>query len=156
MYKGILCSMAGFKAYCSFGFWHPGMRKVLGKRRVASGMGQLGQIISVDDLPPEKELAKWIHKAMELNDGGPKVVRPRPKDKEPKRLVVPTYLMDAVSMNKKALVTFDAFSYSHKKEYVEWVTGAKREETRTKRLLAAVKMMAEGKSQNWKYERNGK
>jgi uncharacterized protein YdeI (YjbR/CyaY-like superfamily) len=71
----------------------------------------------------------------------------------PRELAVPADFMAAVRRNKKALATFEAFPYSHKKEYVEWVTGAKRDETRQRRLEIAVGQMAEGKSQNWKYQR---
>lgn len=44
-----------------------------------------------------------------------------------------------------------AFSPSHKREYVEWVTEAKSEETRNRRLVHAVEWMAQGKPRNWKY-----
>jgi uncharacterized protein YdeI (YjbR/CyaY-like superfamily) len=55
--------------------------------------------------------------------------------------------------NTKALATFEGFSYSNKKDYVEWVTEAKTEETRSKRLATALEWMAEGKVRNWKYLR---
>ena len=54
-------------------------------------------------------------------------------------------------MGKKAPATFDGFSYSHKKEYVEWVAEALREETRKARVAQSVEWMAEGKSRHWKY-----
>jgi uncharacterized protein YdeI (YjbR/CyaY-like superfamily) len=53
--------------------------------------------------------------------------------------------------NKKAAVTFNGFSHTNKKEYLEWITEAKREETRSKRLQTAVAWMAQGKPRNWKY-----
>jgi uncharacterized protein YdeI (YjbR/CyaY-like superfamily) len=59
----------------------------------------------------------------------------------------------ALRRNKRAQQAFDKFSYSHRKEYIEWITGAKREETRQRRLATAIAQMAEGKSQNWKHER---
>jgi len=43
-------------------------------------------------------------------------------------------------------------SIHNKKEYVQWVAGAKREETRQKRMATTVAWQAEGKSRNWKYE----
>ena len=48
-------------------------------------------------------------------------------------------------------LAFYAFSPSHQREYIEWLTEAKREETRQKRLLQAVDWLAEGKPRNWKY-----
>ena len=52
----------------------------------------------------------------------------------------------------RRLAAFDAFAPSHKREYIEWITEAKREETRAKRLAQAVEWMAEGKRRHWKYE----
>lgn len=40
------------------------------------------------------------------------------------------------------------------KEYVDWLTEAKTEETRSKRLAAAVDWISEGKTRNWKYVRD--
>ena len=58
-----------------------------------------------------------------------------------------------MSRNKRALKAFESFNYSSKKDYVEWITEAKTEETRTKRLKTAVEWMSEGKVRNWKYVR---
>jgi len=66
-------------------------------------------------------------------------------------LIVPDYFFEAVGKNTDALRTFESFSYTNKKEYVEWVTGAKTDETRQQRLSTAVEWMAEGKVKNWKY-----
>ena len=65
---------------------------------------------------------------------------------------MPDYFLAALKKNKKALATFENFSPSHKREYVEWIIEAKREETRTKRIKTAIEMMTEGKSRNWKYQ----
>jgi uncharacterized protein YdeI (YjbR/CyaY-like superfamily) len=93
----------------------------------------------------------YIKEAARLNADGVKV--PKAKSKPKKDLVVPNDLISVLKKNKKAQSTFEQFSYSHKKEYVEWITQAKREETRTQRLATAVAWMAEGKARNWKYER---
>ena len=70
-----------------------------------------------------------------------------------KDLEVPDYFTAALKKNKKALATFEGFPYSKKKDYVEWVTEAKTDETREKRLKTSVEWMAEGKGRNWKYEK---
>jgi uncharacterized protein YdeI (YjbR/CyaY-like superfamily) len=59
--------------------------------------------------------------------------------------------MSALKEKRNALAAFESFSYSHKKEYVEWITEAKSEETRRKRLATAIEWLAEGKSRHWKY-----
>jgi len=66
---------------------------------------------------------------------------------------VPADLAAALKKNKKALATFEAFSPSHRREYVEWITEAKQEATRQKRVAQAALWLAEGKSRNWKYQR---
>lgn len=94
-----------------------------------------------------------MRKAVELNDAGVKSpTRSKPKAK-PAPLVVPDYFRDALRNNRKAETTFDGFSYSKQKDYIEWVTEAKRAETRDQRLATAVEWLAEGKPRMWKYQR---
>jgi uncharacterized protein YdeI (YjbR/CyaY-like superfamily) len=149
LYKGMLCSMAAFKEHCSLGFWKGDL--IFGKEGSGEAMGHFGRITTLSDLPSEKKLAGYIKKAMHLNEQGVKVPA-RAKNKERAPLVVPADLTAALSKSKKAQVTFDAFSYSHKKEYVEWITEAKRPETRAERIKTTAKWLSEGKSRNWKYE----
>ena len=56
-------------------------------------------------------------------------------------------------VRQEVQVAFDTFSPSHKREYIEWITEAKSDETRTRRLAQAIEWIAQGKSHNWKYER---
>jgi len=151
MYKGILCSMASFKQHCAMHIWHGD--QVLGKENKSDeAMGNFGRITSTKDLPSKKVLVGYLKKAKQLHDEGVKVPRPK-RSTEKKELVVPSYFTAALKKNKKAQATFDAFPYSKRKDYVEWVTEAKTDETRDRRLQTSVEWMAEGKSRNWKYER---
>jgi uncharacterized protein YdeI (YjbR/CyaY-like superfamily) len=155
IYKGMFCHMAAFKTHCSLGFWKS--KLVLGKDSLPNnddkdGMGQFGKISSLKDLPRDKTMLAYIKEAKRLNDEG--IQKPsKPKQKGPRDLAIPAELIAALKKNKKASATFEDFSHSHKKEYVEWITEAKREETRTQRLATAVAWLAEGKARNWKYER---
>ncbi|MEJ2495249.1 MAG: YdeI/OmpD-associated family protein, partial [Ignavibacteriaceae bacterium] len=88
--------------------------------------------------------------AMKLNDSEIKISA-KSKSSKKKELTVPGYFMKAIKKNKKELKTFENFSYSQKKEYVEWVTEAKTEPTRKKRITTAIEWMSEGKIHNWKY-----
>jgi uncharacterized protein YdeI (YjbR/CyaY-like superfamily) len=152
-YKGMLCGMAAFKQHCTFGFWKSKLVLNGDDQQSRDAMGQFGRITSIKDLPPKRVLIGYIKKAAELNERGVKTPRkPKPRG-EKKELVVPDYFNAAVSKNKKALATFEAFPYSKKKDYVEWVTEAKTDETRQRRLATSVQWLAEGKSRNWKYER---
>jgi uncharacterized protein YdeI (YjbR/CyaY-like superfamily) len=64
---------------------------------------------------------------------------------------MPGELRAALARNKKAKANYDAFSPSHKREYLEWITEAKGADTRKRRVSQAVTWMAEGKARNWKY-----
>jgi len=150
-YKGMLCSMAAFKQHCSFGFWKGELilNQSPGGAR-DEGMGHFGRITAISDLPADKILKGYIRKAVQLNETGvskPKQLRPKAK----KELTVPEDLLAALKKNRKALMTFENFSFSHKKEYVEWITEAKREETRQRRLATTLEWLAKGKPRNWKY-----
>ena len=151
MYKGVLCNMASFKEHCAFGFWKASLILEAEDNKSKDAMGQLGRITSVKDLPARKALLSYVKKARKLHDDG---IPSKPKPKtEKKELIVPAYFMTAVKKNKKALITFQAFPYSKKKDYVEWVTGAKSDETRDRRLKTSVEWLSEGKSRMWKYEK---
>jgi uncharacterized protein YdeI (YjbR/CyaY-like superfamily) len=152
VHKGMLCHMAAFKGHCSFGFWKRALI-FKGKGPDESGnkaMGRFGRITAIADLPRKKALTGYIKEAARLNEAGVKLP-PKTKPKERKPLVVPAGLKSALKKNKQAMTAFENFSYTHRKEYVEWITEAKTEDTRLKRLETAIQWMAEGKSRNWKY-----
>ena len=151
-HHGLLCGMAAFKAHCTFGFWKGKLIVDRGGESAEQAMGQFGRITSVAGLPPKRVLAGYVKEAMRLNEEGVKTPRRAPaKTKRP--AAVPDDLAAALRHNRKAAAAFDAFSPSHRREYVEWITEAKREETRARRIATAVEWLAEGKSRNWKYER---
>jgi uncharacterized protein YdeI (YjbR/CyaY-like superfamily) len=151
--NGPMAHMASFKQHCAIGFWKAALmknsKKLTDMAKTEQAMGHLGKITSLKDLPKDSELVKYIKEGMRLNEEGIKM--PQKKDSVKKELEVPDYFMKAISKNKKALKTFTEFSYSNKKEYVSWITEAKTEETRLKRMADAVTWMAEGKIRNWKY-----
>jgi uncharacterized protein YdeI (YjbR/CyaY-like superfamily) len=149
MYKGMLCSMASFKEHAAFGFWK-GAVIFDDQAKSSEAMGHLGRLTKASDLPAKKVLAGYIRKAVALNDDGVKVARV-PKRAAPKAVRVPEDLAAALKRNKKANATFEGFSPSHKREYIEWITEAKTAGTRARRLETAVEWMGEGKSRNWKY-----
>lgn len=145
-HKGILFGVAAFKQHCSVHFWKG--KLVLEDALQDGGFGNLGKIKTLSELPSEKTLLRYIKKAVELNETG---VKKTVAKTEKKKLSVPVYFRAALSRNKKALTTFDGLSPSHKKEYVSWITEAKRDETREKRIKTALEWLAQGKPRNWKY-----
>jgi uncharacterized protein YdeI (YjbR/CyaY-like superfamily) len=155
VYRGsILCGMMAFKEHCTFGFWHKGMAEVLGKdgAKGDQAWGSLGRLTSLADLPSDKALLRYIRTAARLNESDAPA-RQRPVRKAAARLEIPADLAAALKKNKAASATFERFSPSHRKEYVEWITEARRDETRARRLATTLEWLAEGKSRNWKYEK---
>ncbi|MGI8437881.1 MAG: YdeI/OmpD-associated family protein [Chthoniobacterales bacterium] len=150
-YKGPLCGMAAFKAHCAFGFWKASLILGDGVKGGRDAMGHFGRITTLADLPPEKVLVGYVRKAAKLNDTGAK--DPTKARKARAALPTPDYLTEALRTNAKARAHFAKLSPSCRREYIEWLTEAKREETREKRLATTLEWLAEGKSRNWKYER---
>ena len=145
---GILCGMAAFKQHASFGFWKHAL--VVGEGEPRDGMGSYGKMTSLQDLPPKKTLLAHIRKAMKLNEDGVKSpvrkAAPKPPPETPEDLVA------ALKKNAPAKATFNAFPPGCRREYIEWIVEAKREDTRAKRVAQTVEWLAEGKRRNWKYE----
>lgn len=154
----ILCNVAAFKAHCSFGFWGAEIGKVLAKDGVVQegGMGSLGKITSVKELPADKKLLGYIKQAAALIEAGlgdNRIVVERRVVKAPKPPVeVPAEFTAALRRDRKAAAAYAAFSPSCQREYAEWIAEAKRPETRERRIAQAVEWIAEGKQRNWKYQ----
>ena len=146
----ILCNMAAFKRHASFGFWQHA-QVTEGKAR--DGMGSLGKLVSLEDLPPGQDLVALVRKAMALIDASAASTAPVRAKASPRPVpTTPADLQDALSANPEAKATFDGFSPSARREYIEWIVGAKRTDTRARRLAQAVAWMAEGKARHWKYQ----
>ena len=68
------------------------------------------------------------------------------RDDAPREVDVPAALAAALAADPEAKAIFDALSFTHRREYAEWIAEAKREETRDKRLERAVSMLRKGAS----------
>jgi hypothetical protein len=152
MYKGVLCSMASFKAHCALRFWKGALLTNIAGARRGDAMGQFGRITTLKDLPAARALTTLVRQAAALNDQDVKAPRAarRPARPAPE---TPPEMLKILKSSKKALATWEGFPPSHRREYVEWITEAKTEATRQRRIESAVEWLAEGKSRNWKYER---
>lgn len=147
---GMLTMVAAFKAHCSLGFWHHGMKAVLIEQGFTprQGAGDFGPLKSLADLPKDAVLLKLFKQAAALNAaGGPSRAVGKPR----KAPAVPADLARALKAAPAAAKQFAAFSPSARREYIEWLTEAKRDETRAQRLATTVAWVAEGKKRNWKY-----
>lgn len=151
-YQGPVAMMAAFKRHASFGFWKQKLMADPARLFPKPGQSSMGgrRIRALSDLPPDTVLTRYIHAAIELNRKGIKarrVVRRRPAPRTPADLAA------ALKQNPRARATYQDFPPSKRREYIEWLTGAKQEATRRRRLATAVAWLAAGKSRNWKYER---
>jgi uncharacterized protein YdeI (YjbR/CyaY-like superfamily) len=146
-HKGMMCGMAAFKQHCAFGFWKAEL--VFGRDNVAAreAMGHFGRITKVSDLPDEKTLIGYVRKAAELNEAGVKSpARSKPKRK-PQPPKIPDYFSASLAKNASARKVFENFSPSNQREYVEWVAGAKRDETREQRLKTSIEWVQRERSE---------
>ena len=148
IHEGPVCYMAAFKGHCAFGFWKG--KRLLPARRAGAAMGQLGRIRSRGDLPSRQTLEALVRKVVRLNAAGSqsplrgeRARRPAPR--------APADLRAALASNARARTTFLGLSRSGRREYVQWLTGAKRAETRARRLEQAIVWLAAGKSRHWRY-----
>lgn len=150
-HDGLVASMAAFKKHVRLSFFKGdlmGDPKKLFDQTNCSSMGSI-KFTSTEDFPSEKVLLDYIRRAVQVNIDGKKQPRKRATSRPP--ATVPSDLAYALKKNAKARKTFESFSPSHRREYIEWITEAKREETRKRRLAQAIEWMADGKSRNWKY-----
>ena len=147
VYKGKnIAAMAPFKAHCAVSVYGDG-------RQDTEGMGSYGKLTRVEDLPPDSELVAKLQTAIGMIDRGElpawRQEPPKPKTK----IEVPQDLAAGLAATPPAAQFWDQLSASARYEYLQWITEAKRDETRVKRLGQALEWLAEGKRRNWKYER---
>lgn len=147
-YKGKnVAGMAAFKAHCAFTIHGEG------RQGESEGMGSLGKIASLDDLPSDGEIEAKLRQAVERIDKGGTAAPKRAQGAARSDIEVPQDFAAALHEAPDARKTFEGLPPSQQREYLEWIVEAKREETRAKRLSTAIEWLAEGKRRNWKYER---
>ena len=151
-YKGVVANMAAFKQHASFGFWKQKLMDDPARFFPAADDSSMGgrKIRAMSDLPSDAVLTHYIKVAVARNEQGVKLPNAGRKKKPPVK--PPADLLAALTKNAKARATYEAFPPSKQREYAEWLTEAKQEATRQKRLVTAIEWMAEGKSRHWKYQ----
>lgn len=151
-YKGVVANMAAFKQHASFGFWKRRLMDDPAGFFPAADDSSMGgrKIRAMSDLPADAVLIRYIKAAIALNEQGVKLANAGRKKKPPVK--APADLLAALKKNARARATFDALTPSKQREYVEWLTEAKREATRLTRLATTIEWLAAGKSRYWKYQ----
>lgn len=151
-YKGRMCYMAAFKGHCSFGFWKAPLIKNLdsNKKIVEGGMGNIGKIKSMEDLPDTNLFLFYIHEAARLNDENIKLPRQKKTITKDQPMESADFLR-SLEKNELAKSNYEDFTLAQKRDYIEWVCEAKTKKTKVSRISTAIKWISEGKSHNWKY-----
>jgi uncharacterized protein YdeI (YjbR/CyaY-like superfamily) len=150
----IVANMAAFKAHCSFGLWSSSARKELEDAGFESegSMGTLGRLTTIKDLPSQKVMTRLLKQAAIAVDAGESLMKRNPAKRSARpEIEMPAGFAAALKKNKAAQKQYGNFSPSARREYLEWITEAKREETRDKRIAQAMQQIAEGKTRHWKY-----
>lgn len=150
-HHGILCFMAAFKQHVGLGFWKGSHFLKVDDEVAASAMGQFGRLTAVAQLPARRTLLKYVRQAMKINEARGKPVKKAAKPKPAAR--TPADLRAALAKAGRARTTWEGLTPGHRREYLEWITEAKRPETRLRRIATTVTWLGEGKRRNWKYER---
>jgi uncharacterized protein YdeI (YjbR/CyaY-like superfamily) len=144
----ILLIMAAFKQHAALNFWRG--QEIGDGTPKAGAMGQFGKLTSVGDLPAGKELDAIIREAAALAKTAP---APRKTKHEPKPApeLHPDFAK-ALASNPNSKAVLDSFPPSAQRDYFEWISEAKQDATRQKRIDTAIEWLAEGKRRHWKYQ----
>jgi uncharacterized protein YdeI (YjbR/CyaY-like superfamily) len=139
---------AAFKAHAALNFWRG--QELGGAEAKADAMGQFGKIRSLEELPADAELDRLIRNASELSKSSP---APRKAKHEPKPApeIHPEFAA-ALAKAPKSKAALEAFPPSAQRDYFEWISEAKQDSTRQKRIATAVEWLSEGKRRHWKYQ----
>jgi uncharacterized protein YdeI (YjbR/CyaY-like superfamily) len=155
--SSILCSMASFKSHCSFGFWLASKMNdpdgVLKSGKTRPAMGDFGKIRQVSDLPSKETIIQFCRMGIELIENGEKLEK-KPSRIE-KNVALPLDLERAFEKFPGSLSFYLELPEGQKREYVVWISEAKTESTRAKRIETTAVWCSEGKRRLWKYESKG-
>lgn len=154
-YKGdFMCVMAAYKNHCSFSFIKADLMTdpLLKDNSTLKPVQRfLGKVTKLSDLPADKKFSSLIKEAMVLNEKGIKLERP--KSDKPKEIETPDYFTAELASHPKAKEVFESKSPSFRKNYLIWITDAKTDATRQKRIEQSLEWIAEGKGRFWQSEK---
>ncbi len=151
-HEGIMIGLQAFKEHVAVWF-HKGSllkdpKKLFEKLAKGEEKGMRSYKLHEGDAINEAAFLDLVKQAVALNEKGTKLTAAKPPKKA---LVLPEEFEHVLHKDPTAWANWDAFSYTCKKEYIEWITDAKQEETRKRRIAQSLEMIREGLSQS---ERN--
>lgn len=144
----IVLITSAFKAHAALNFWRG--QEIGDGEPKAGAMGQFGRLTSIGDLPRDQELDALIREAATLAKTAPASRKTKHASKPPPELH-PDFAA-ALAKAPSARAALDGFPPSAQREYFEWISEAKQDFTRQKRIATAVEWLSEGKRRHWKYQ----
>lgn len=142
--RKLVCGISGCKKHVSIVFFRG--TELLDPSDLFTGGEENSSIRNVRIKSAEEirrePLRRLLHAAVEL-DLNPDIVPPSPRRRGP--VEVPGILASALKKNKKAAAVFAGFAPTYQREYIYWVTSAKREETQQRRLAETMEALAGGR-----------
>jgi len=146
---GLICWFIAFKNHVGLNFFKGALIEDTQKVFIDTNDKKKGNRMihykSLSDVNVEV-IQDYVKQAILLNERNIKVDIAKKQN-----LKTPAYFLEALNENEAAKAVFENFTDAQRKDYIEWLINAKREETRNKRMAQAIEWIAEGKTRNWKY-----
>jgi uncharacterized protein YdeI (YjbR/CyaY-like superfamily) len=139
--NGMICGFGAFKHHVSLTFFKgsllmdPAGILTEGGSNLHNKSVKFKTVKDVND----KIITEYIKEAVKLNESGTKI--------EKKGIEVPADFQKLLNKNKDADNIFEKLAYTHKKEYVRWITEAKKVETRERRIHKAIEMIKQNRKE---------
>ena len=152
--KKNVVGMGSFKAYVGLWFYQgvfltDDKQKLINAQEGVTKAMRQWRFSSVEEILSEKETIKLYLKEAILNQEQGKGIKPERN----KALLIPAELEVILTTNSALKQAFEAFSLSRKREFTEYISEAKRVETKQKRLDKIKPMILEGIGLNDKYRK---
>ncbi len=146
--EGMVCGFGAFREHVTFTFFKGALLK--DRRKILTGCSDSNahnrsvKFHSVADIDA-KTLTAYVREAAALNARGVKAESRRAG------IPVPADLRKALAGDAKVRAFFEGLTPGYRREYVEWIVGAKRPETRAARIGTTLLQCRKGKTLHWKY-----
>jgi uncharacterized protein YdeI (YjbR/CyaY-like superfamily) len=145
--RGPICGMAAFQKHVRLFFFkgaHVPDPEGVFEDGKDNPSGRSMRFSSIQEIPVKK-LERLIRAAAKMNAEG----KARPTKRTPRpELPLPNEFSAALKRAPKAQAYFKTLPPSCRREYIEWISTAKKDQTRERRLAAAIEMLSQGKRHN--------
>jgi hypothetical protein len=150
---GIMVGLCAFKEHVAVWFHKGALLKDTKKLFEATARteekGMRAYKLHEGDKINEAAFLDLVKQAVAVNDKGTKLREAKPTKKA---LVVPEDLEQVLRKDPTAWANWEAFPVGHRRAYVEWVTDARQEETRKRRIAQSLEKIREGEQQEERHQ----